>query len=868
MQLMKPRRALAAFLCSLLAPAAMAAVTTTLVSQSARISQVRINVGSPSFNTVQTPNGAFARFSRGEQGLGSVRGGDAFLGQPELPVTGFPLALPIDLSGAPRITVTPEGPLRRATVRLYPVQRAEFAGGADRTPPPFEHDPAVYARGGAAPGGELDRKALFKGDANIESLRFVPYGYDPTSGVLSWHDSYLVQVDHAAGPCFVVDHLANPRTSVAFDAIDRQIQQLPLPVLKHALNQTQLSNTCANPTQGSPTLSSARFLIVTHPNFLNAANMLKAHKEALGISTAVVTTQTISGSGPTATDIQIRNWVASYYNSRAVKPKWLLLLGDAEAVPTHYDQVHSGGDSKNAGDIWYGQFMPGATAETVSVLGIGRFPVDTLSQAYTMVAKVIGFENFPPQGSSVWSSAGPSFYDRLTFASFFEGVGSTDERWFAEVSERVRNHALANSFSVERIYKASPASNPLTWRSGNSVPADLRKPGFAWDGDKADVIDAVNNGTVLLYHRGHGGWNGWENPAFATSDLGSISVTNNQYPVVFSINCASGLFDNETVDLAPNKVGGGLGPSTTSVYWAEALVRKPDGALAIIGDTRNSKTIDNNFLTIGLFDAVFPGLAPSFGGNAAVRRLGDVLNHGMAHLAAVDAGSTPNLHPSDQGAVVGVVGLRQQMNIYNLLGDPTVKLRVTAPWSFPSANLRVVRDTALISVARQPCTGCPQNMPPPEMVTAVAIDPATGRVIGRTLINADGNGSIALNGFTGNFLLRVGSADGSSQQVALTETDGDGDGAPDSRDNCLAVANADQRDSDGDGYGDACDADANNDGFVNSIDLALLNAAFGSSGANRADLNGDGRVNALDLALVRRLFGTRPGPSAWHTAVN
>ena len=154
------------------------------------------------------------------------------------------------------------------------------------------------------------------------------------------------------------------------------------------------------------------------------------------------------------------------------------------------------------------------------------------------------------------------------------------------------------------------------------------------------------------------------------------------------------------------------------------------------------------------------------------------------------------------------------------------------------------------------------------MVTAVAIDPATGRVIGRTLINADGNGSIALNGFTGNFLLRVGSADGSSQQVALTETDGDSAGVPDSRDNCLAVANTDQRDSDSDGYGDACDADANNDGFVNSIDLALLNAAFGSSGANRADLNGDGRVNALDLALVRRLFGTRPGPSAWHTAVN
>ena len=42
-----------------------------------------------------------------------------------------------------------------------------------------------------------------------------------------------------------------------------------------------------------------------------------------------------------------------------------------------------------------------------------------------------------------------------------------------------------------------------------------------------------------------------------------------------------------------------------------------------------------------------------------VRRLGDLLNHGRAFIAAVDAGTTANLHPSDNGAAVGVEGLRQ-----------------------------------------------------------------------------------------------------------------------------------------------------------------------------------------------------------------
>jgi len=37
------------------------------------------------------------------------------------------------------------------------------------------------------------------------------------------------------------------------------------------------------------------------------------------------------------------------------------------------------------------------------------------------------------------------------------------------------------------------------------------------------------------------------------------------------------------------------------------------------------------------------------------------------------------------------------------------------------------------------------------------------------------------------------------------EPDGDGDGIPDARDDCPAVADPDQRDTDGDGIGDACD---------------------------------------------------------------
>jgi hypothetical protein len=91
--------------------------------------------------------------------------------------------------------------------------------------------------------------------------------------------------------------------------------------------------------------------------------------------------------------------------------------------------------------------------------------------------------------------------------------------------------------------------------------------------------------------------------------------------------------------------------------------------------------------------------------------------------------------------------------------------------------------------------------------------------------------------------------------------DGDNDGVEDAADNCLGLANPDQRDTDGDGYGNLCDPDLNNDGSVNFADLALLKQRFFTADAD-ADLTGDGSVNFADLALLKSRFFGAPGPSA------
>ncbi len=99
-------------------------------------------------------------------------------------------------------------------------------------------------------------------------------------------------------------------------------------------------------------------------------------------------------------------------------------------------------------------------------------------------------------------------------------------------------------------------------------------------------------------------------------------------------------------------------------------------------------------------------------------------------------------------------------------------------------------------------------------------------------------------------------AEGASAQGA---TDTDLDGIDDSLDNCVEIANANQRDSNGDGYGNVCDGDLDNDTDVDGADLDQMKTAFFGSDAD-ADLDGNGSVDFLDLGRMATQYGGLPGP--------
>jgi hypothetical protein len=337
-------------------------------------------------------------------------------------------------------------------------------------------------------------------------------------------------------------------------------------------------------------------VIITHPGFQSEALRLAAfHESHDGLSVLVTTPQVIynefSSGAPDITGI--RDFMKFLYESvdPGKEPRYLLLFGDGSYdnknrignntgfIPTWQTRVSLSPVSSYVSDDYYGLLDDVSVDQTVDI-GIGRFPVDNLSDAKAAVDKVIHYATNTSETMHDWRNVACLVADdedtngHLYDTELLMGVIETYDK----------------SINIDKIY--------LDAFTQVSSPSGERYP---------DVNEALNKridkGALILNYVGHGGEDGWAHEKILTIQEIRNWTNFDRLPLFITATCEFSRFDD------PGRISGG-----------EYVFLDPDGGgIALFSTSRATYSGPNSDLNQKLLKYAFsePG--------GEKPRLGDVL---------------------------------------------------------------------------------------------------------------------------------------------------------------------------------------------------------------------------------------------------
>ncbi len=254
----------------------------------------------------------------------------------------------------------------------------------------FHKNEAAYSQPGNYPGyyAKLHNNGIMRGQ-QIANLWIYPYQYDPTTSKLYVYSDLKVKVEFL-GELKDIDFRYK---SKSFEKLYVDLAINGHDILK---SQKEVAKPHVPPLLGSYGWD---YLIFTVSDFSAAANGLAAWKRQLGFKPLV----TIVPPHFTSTDIY--NSIYHAYTSYDITPEYVLLLGDAEFIPTSYQTwyLHNSDDNDNSqGTIGTDLYYSLLKSDSLDPWGdlnpevwIGRISVDEASQAHDRVNAIINYESPP-----------------------------------------------------------------------------------------------------------------------------------------------------------------------------------------------------------------------------------------------------------------------------------------------------------------------------------------------------------------------------------------------------------------------------------------------------------------------------------------
>ncbi|MGH9767802.1 MAG: C25 family cysteine peptidase, partial [Blastocatellia bacterium] len=305
-------------------------------------------------------------------------------GMPGVPVIYRLVAVP---QGAKASVSFKVGPARTFKMNLYPFQPEapdsvqkgdELKPPADRFPEPkFTKNKEVYASDALYPHVVATATPAGKSrDLQMIQLAIAAGQYNPKGQELTLFESVEFEVTFEGGKGgFITRSALNP-----FEVTTAIYNNL---VLNHvAVNRYII------PDLRKIYCGGEEFLILTHPDFREAADRLAEWKRDKGITTTVINVNDGAGSGPDTKE-QIDAFIEGRWNWCGVRPSYVLLMGDAEFIEPFY--ADTSGSATTGADYPYA--LLSGDGDDVPDFALGRIPVDTLVQANTVVDKIINYES-------------------------------------------------------------------------------------------------------------------------------------------------------------------------------------------------------------------------------------------------------------------------------------------------------------------------------------------------------------------------------------------------------------------------------------------------------------------------------------------
>ncbi len=617
------------------------------------------------------------------------------IGKPAVPVITRYFEIPHDVYVS--INIIYENPYIVSDFFVIPAQEPP-EDHPNATIHPFTIDWSTYNQSDFYPSniatikGENHHEAIMIRGIRILELSLYPIQFNPATRQLKVNSKIEVRLDYET-PAQVEEidpRLESPAFEKLYQSFILNYKYRP------GFNDKYSHQSTSNINNLNPfTLSNgADYLIITHDNFFNEVQPLAEWKEKKGLLTKIVNTSDIKSSGPNADEIS--DYIKDAYNTWNPVPSYILLVGDSEFIPTHYknpSESDSHGGFNTATDLFYGT-VDGT--DYFPDIYVGRLSVDTANQATTIVDKILNYERTPP--------ANPDFYNEAAACAYFQDddvyhvPSSTwitqrdgyEDRRFVLTCEEIRDYLNSEGYNVDRIYCADAAVNPTryspapidywSWDLGlplPSGPSGLLRPTFAWNGNTNNITNAINDGRFLIFHRDHGlsenfwhhdnswwGWyDGWGDPYFDTGNINSLT-NGDLLPVVFSVECQCGWFDNEI-----DQLDDPILTHNVECFSEEFLRLQNGGAIAVIGATRNSKSGYNDQMIRGFIDAIWPDFDTDYA-TGGLFSLGQVMTFGKIYMSY------------EWGSGYTDVKTRYTFELFHLFGDPEMEIWTEQPQNF------------------------------------------------------------------------------------------------------------------------------------------------------------------------------------------